>query len=86
MSVLDPSGRAVPTALTVSCPGGAVAGTVALDASPVPADLGTALRSATDGATLVEADPARYALRAGDVAVVVAVADGTVHVTASTGC
>ena len=59
---------------------------MAVDGIPAPADLGPALRTVTATATVVEAGPARYAYRTGDVSVVVTVADGQVRVTAATDC
>jgi hypothetical protein len=86
LSALDLAGRSVATTRSVACPGGTTASTVTVDGTPAPADLGTALRPVTAGATVVEADPTRYAFLTDATAVVVAVAGGGVRVTASTGC
>jgi hypothetical protein len=86
LAALDLSGSGAAETRQVACPGGGTARTVAVDGIPAPADLGAALDAVTPTATVVEAGPARYAYRTGDVSVVASVADGRVHVTASTGC
>ncbi len=77
---------AAPTSVSLTCPDGTIAQTVSVEATPAPADLGPALLTETAGATVVEAQPARYAYRTGDTSVVVTVGSGRVRVTASTGC
>jgi hypothetical protein len=86
LSALDLSEPSSATAESVACPGGTTARTVAADGMPPPVDLGTALRPLTAGATVVAADPARYAFRVNGMATVVTVADGWVQVRASTAC
>jgi hypothetical protein len=75
-----------PASVSLTCPDGTTAQTVTVDATPAPADLGPALRAETAAATVVEAQPARYAYRTGDTSVVVTVGSGRARVTASTGC
>lgn len=75
------------TSTEVACPsGGRTARTVTTAELATPDDLGLALRDVVAGAVVVQADPQARAYRAGDTSVVVLAGDGTLRVSATTGC
>lgn len=79
--------RADATSSTVACPaGGKTARTVAADDLAAPADLGRSLRDAMSGAVIVQAEPAVWAYRTGDISIVVSADEGRARITATTGC
>jgi hypothetical protein len=75
-----------PASRTIVCPSGAGAGTYTVDNLAAPADLGGALQSAVNGATVVRADPDGWAYRLGDDSVVVTEDGGRLQVSATTAC
>lgn len=84
-NALQLSGTGAATAREIGCPGGGVARTVAVEGTPAAGGL-TALRPVTAGATVVEADPGRYAYRSGDASVVAAESGGRVRITTTVAC
>ncbi len=70
----------------VACPDGGAARTYTVDGVPAPRDLGRSLQDVVAGATVVRAEPAGWAWRAGPDSVVVVRNGETVRVSATTSC
>jgi hypothetical protein len=75
-----------PAVSTIDCPGGGSASTYTVDNVRSPADLGGALQSVVQGATVARADPHGWAYRLGDDSVVVTEDGGRLQVSATTAC
>lgn len=72
------------TAQILTCPGGATARTVTVEATPAPPDLGTGLRPLVP--TPVRAEPTVWAYRSGPRSIVVSAVDGRLLAAVTTGC
>jgi len=70
----------------VGCPDGGTGRTYTVDGIPAPKDLGRSLQPVVHGATVVRAEPAGWAYRAGTDSVVIEKTADSLRVSATTAC